>query len=181
MERFVNNILPQVPGSSKTIIEQEVLRIAIEFCQNSLIWQTATEKTVAATASTFTLGTETDSQIADCYVFLNEVLYEDYTRSEAVVTLYDAVTAETDFDTISFLKPTEDADDLPDILYHDWFEGIAAGAKSRLQMMPGKKWTSLKLAAINQALYQHNLNHARVKARMTGIYTEFTIKRDTNF
>ena len=181
MERFVDDILTQVPGCPKYAIKQAVLQTAIQFCNTSLIWQLAGEETITSGNAELTLDTATDSQIADCYIFFNGLLYTDYTRSGATVTLYDAVTADTDFDTISFLKPTEDASDLPDLLYNNWFDGIAAGAKSRLQMQPEKKWTSLKLATINYALYSTTLNKAVVKARMTGIYTQFMIKRETTF
>jgi len=181
MQRFVNDIITQVPGCPKYAIKQAVLQTAIQFCNDSLIWQLAGEETVSSGSATMTLDTATDSQIADCYIFFNGLLYTDYTRSSATVTLYDAVTADTDFDTISFLKPTEDAVDLPDILYHDWFDGIAAGAKSRLQMQPEKKWTSLKLATINYTLYSAKLSKAKVKARMTGIYMQHAIKRETAY
>ena len=181
MDRFVNEILTQVPGCTKYAIKQAVLQTAIRFCEDSLIWQLAGEETVSAGSSTMTLDTESDSQIAHCYIFLNKELYKAYSRSGEAVTLYEAVTVDTDYDTISFLKPTEDATALPNILYHDWFDGISVGAKSRLQLQPGKKWTSLSLATINNELYQRNLNRARVLARETGVYTEFKTIRNVDF
>ena len=181
MDRFVNEILTQVPGCTKYAIKQAVLQTAIRFCEDSLIWQLAGEETVSANESTLYLYTAPDSQIAHCHIFLNKELYKAYSRSGEVVTLYETVTADTNYNTISFLKPKEDATALPDILYHDWFDGISAGAKSRLQLQPGKQWTSLSLATINNELYQRNLNRARVLARETGVYAEFKAIRNTDF
>ncbi|MDA3807667.1 MAG: hypothetical protein PF440_07125 [Thiomicrorhabdus sp.] len=181
MERFTESILPEVPGCSKYAIKQAVLRTAIQFCQDSLIWQLAAEKTILADASTLTLSTGTGAQIAKCYLFENEIRYKDFTRSEDTVTLYEAVTADTDFDTISFLKPTETATALPDILYHDWYSGIEAGAKKRLQVQANKSWYNEKLAAYNNVVYTAEYLKARVAARRTGEYTQFLIKRETDY
>jgi len=181
MERFIASILPEVPGCSNYAIKQAVLRTAFQFCSESLIWQVAAEKEITSGNAELTLTTGTGAQIANCYIFLNEKRYKSFTRSEATVTLYDAVTADTDFDTISFLKPAEDAADLPDILFNDWYDGIEAGAKKKLQLQANKPWFNEKLAAYNNSIYENRLNEARVAARRTGIYTEFLIIRDTDF
>jgi len=182
MERFVNSILPEVPGCSSYAIKQAVLRTAILFCQDSWIWQLTAEKTIEANESTLTLSTAIMSQIADCYIFdANDDLYKNFTRSKTVVTLYEAATADTDFNTISFLKPTETATALPDILYNDWFSGIEAGAKKRLQVQANKPWYNEKLAAYNDSVYQTEYHKAIVAARRTGEFKEFAIVRDTDY
>jgi len=155
MERFVDSMLPEVHGCSSYAIKQAVLRTAVQFCQDTLIWQLAAEKTINR--------------------------YKDFTRSEFTVTLYEAVTADTDFNTISFLKPTETATALPDMLYHDWYSGIEAGAKKRLQVQAGKSWYNEKLAAYNNSVYVAEYHKAIVAARRTGVYTEYLIKRDTDY
>ena len=182
MERFVDSMLPEVPGCSSYAIKQAVLRTAVQFCQDTLIWQLAAEKTINVDDSILTLSLETMSQIADCYLFdANDDRYKNFTRSEITVTLYEAVTADTDFNTISFLKPTETATALPDMLYHDWYSGIEAGAKKRLQVQAGKSWYNEKLAAYNNSVYVAEYHKAIVAARRTGVYTEYLIKRDTDY
>ena len=69
------------------------------------------------------------------------------------------------------LKPTFDAETLPDIIYDDYADGIAIGAKSRLMLMPNKKWSNLKLGAYFKGEFEKVIADAKSKAR-SGYRTE---------
>lgn len=50
-----------------------------------------------------------------------------------------------------------------DSIVTNWREGIAAGAKARLMLQPGKTWESPERAAVNQAMYMEAVNKANTR------------------
>lgn len=51
-----------------------------------------------------------------------------------------------------------------DTIATNWREGIAAGAKARLMLQPGKTWESPERAAVNMAIYTEAVNKAITRA-----------------
>jgi len=179
MERFTNFILPYVPGCPTPLIEAEVLRTAIQFCKDSWIWQLDEEHTVLDGNSSITLSVTSGAATTGCQISIDGTGFNEYTRSGAAVTLDDARTADTDFDTTVFLKPAMDATSLPDFLYNDWHEAITAGAKATLMLMPGKPWSNAKMGAIYNRTYLHELGKAKIQARKTNDQTRLMVKQRT--
>ncbi len=175
MDRFIDYVMPQVPGCPKPLIKIELLRTAILFCTDSWIWQVDAEKEVLASADEITLSVESLSEITGCQISLDGTAVNEYTRSGVTVTLDNAVTVDTTFDTTSFLKPTRAATALPDILYNNWFDAIEAGTKARLMAMPGKKWTDPNMSKMNQRIYLSGLSQAKIKARKTNDQTRLMV------
>lgn len=65
------------------------------------------------------------------------------------------------------LMPTRDAKQAPAwILNHHW-DGLVAGAKSRMQMQPGKPWTAPEIGAYNRGLFSEAVTKAKAR-RMRG-------------
>lgn len=62
------------------------------------------------------------------------------------------------------LKPSRASNNIEDVIYEDWLEGIAAGALVRLQMSPAKPYTLPNAAALNQQLYVAKTDEARQRA-----------------
>ncbi len=179
MDRFIDYVMPQVPGCPQPLIKQELLRVAIAFCTDSWIWQLDEEHEVLDGNSTITLSVTSGAAATGCQISIDGSGFNKYTRSGATVTLDDAVTVDTTFDTTVFLKPTRAATSLPDILYNDWFDAIESGAKAALMMMPGKKWTLPEISMVNQSKYLHGLGEAKIKARRTNSQTRLLVNQRT--
>lgn len=111
-----------------------------------------------------TLTIPDDSAVIAVHVSNALRLMVEYALSGAVVTFDDPFSSVTDITVVSFLKPDREATYLDDTLCDDWFEGIEAGAKAELMMMPGKPWTNLELSAVNQRMYLHQTGEARIEA-----------------
>lgn len=62
------------------------------------------------------------------------------------------------------LKPTRAATSVDDVLFEDYVEVIASGAKASLQIVPGKTYSNPQMAAINQGAFTAGINAAMVKA-----------------
>lgn len=177
MDRFLNDILPQVPGCPGALVKNEVRRSAIEFCDDSWIWQDRSEYTVPADHDEITLAIPAGSAIAGVQMAVDKAGFNEYTRSGTTITLDHAGTDSTVFKVTVFLKPARDADSLPDFLYEDWFEAIESRAKYELMNMPGKKWFSPNLAVINQRKYLKHLGQAKIQARKTNDQTRLMVKQ----
>lgn len=66
---------------------------------------------------------------------------------------------------------------LPDILYNDWYQTIAAGAKAKLMIMPGKPWTNLKAVGVHADVFDTGVKSAMKKAFIKNLPTEKRISR----
>ncbi|HEX9972299.1 MAG TPA: hypothetical protein VGD14_09530 [bacterium] len=175
MDRFINSILPQVPGCPKPLVKNEVLRAAINFCQDSLIWQQDEDKIVDVGGSTITLAVTSGAACTGVQISLDENEIHTYKRSGLTVTLDDAVTESTTYQVTTFVKPSRSATSLPTFLYDDWFEAIESKTKAELMMMPGKEWANPALAGVNQTKYLHELGNAKSKALMVNDQTDLRV------
>ena len=175
MDRFIDYVMPSVPGCPQPLIKQELLRVAIQFCQSSWIWQLDEEHEVLEDGDTITLSVTSGAAVTGCQISIDGSGFNEYTREGVTITLDDARTADTTFDTTVFWKPPRNATSLPDLLYNDWFEGVEAGAKANLMLMPGKKWSDAKMGLVNRKIYLHNLNLAKMKARKTNDQTRLKV------
>lgn len=61
------------------------------------------------------------------------------------------------------LKPTRDSPRGPDFLFNDYYEGIAAGAKSRLMLMKDKPWTDAQQGAAYMAFFNEKVDEAALR------------------
>jgi hypothetical protein len=60
------------------------------------------------------------------------------------------------------LKPTQDACEIPEILYEDWNDALCSGAAFRLFSIPRQEWSSPGLAMQNAREYSRWLARARL-------------------
>lgn len=73
-------------------------------------------------------------------------------------------------------KPTRNATSFEDVLFEDYAEVIANGAKYRLMGMSGKPWTNGPGAATALALFNNGLNVARQRASRGSSRADVRIK-----
>lgn len=74
------------------------------------------------------------------------------------------------------LVPLRNFTQVEDFLYEEWCEPIAAGAKARLMLNPGKPYTNVEAASVNQARYIAGRNDALQKARRGLVRSELRVK-----
>ena len=61
------------------------------------------------------------------------------------------------------LKPTRDSTSGDDVLYEDWVETIASGAKARLLSQNGRPYANGPLSGMHGAVFNHGINRALVR------------------
>lgn len=74
------------------------------------------------------------------------------------------------------LAPLRDSTKFDDFVYEQWAEIIGFGAKARLQINPGKPYTNVEAAQINQARYMTGLNDARQRAVRGNVRSHLSVK-----
>lgn len=67
------------------------------------------------------------------------------------------------------LKPSRTAAQCPDFLLEEWGEEIAAGARQRLRLLPGKAWTDPAMAAVDRADFRAGMARAKARVLTSGV------------
>lgn len=65
---------------------------------------------------------------------------------------------------LAALAPTWDAESVPDEFAARYRQAMVVGAKMRLLMVPGLVWSNPQLAGANRALFNREINQARLRA-----------------
>jgi hypothetical protein len=74
------------------------------------------------------------------------------------------------------LVPTRDSTSFEDFLFEQWGEFIACGAKARLMLNPGKPYTNVEAATVNQGRYMTALNDARQRAIRGNVRSDLMVR-----
>lgn len=110
---------------------------------------------------------------------------------------WPAAYTQKDFDAITFipipdqtysnavtmrvaLAPLRSGDEFDGVLYEQWGEFLACGAKARLMLKPGKPFTNPDAAALNQARYMTGLNDARQRASHGNVRSNLRVQLRRN-
>jgi len=188
---FLDEIMPELPGIAEDLAEAQVLRSAIEFMDRAHVYQADHPAIAAVTGQGGYAWAPDDADTEVCHVF--NVWYEgekltakngDYLsdkydywpdetgtpehylqeRTDTLILvpspdedLADAITVKV------ALKPAMTATGIPDDLFKDHREAIAAGALFRLMRMPKKPWTNFDLAAAYRQAFNNAIEEARHK------------------
>jgi hypothetical protein len=73
-------------------------------------------------------------------------------------------------------KPTRTASSFEDVLFEDYAEVIAAGAKARLMMSPGKTYTNPQLAVALMDMFGRGVNTARSRAGRGHVRSDLSVQ-----
>lgn len=168
LSAFLPLLMIAVPGASEPLAEQAVLHAARQFCARTRLWRETSSHNVAAnTPVTVTWPTSAalheienvwfDDRRLDPTQFQAEPpnAQPDYTVAFASPnTLTLRAPIDGTFRIVALLKPPLAALDVPDWLYDNYAEVIAAGALARLLAMPGQVWRDDQAAIIHDGRFE---------------------------
>ncbi len=177
MDRFIQYVLPYVPGCPKALIKTHVLLAANEFCRKSFVWQeTITETIASATDEVYAAPYISGADVVDVNVKVNDRAVNNYEFSAVSVVFESDLAAGDEVEITLYLAPARYATSLPDLLYNDWLEGVAAGARAAIMRMPGKDWHNPQLYMIEQKTFAHQIGQARIKGERKNLQTHNRIQ-----
>lgn len=106
-----------------------------------------------------------------------------YTQKDFDAITFDPIPDQTYTNAVTMrvaLAPLRDSEEFESLLYEQWGEYIACGAKSRLMLKPGKPYTNPEAATVNQARYVTGLNDARQRAIRGNVRSDLRVQLRRN-
>lgn len=185
LSAFTPYIAPDVPGCPEPLIDDAVRRAAIEFCEKTRALREAVSFNTVADQDYVTLA-PTGGDVARLY----KVMYGDeelepttrfdfdedgdtgqpleyYIEPPNTLRLYPVPDAIYAMVAHVAVKPDRDATTLDDVLYNNWRDEIAAGAKAKLLKMSKQPWYDQAAADTAKTDFQAAIDKAAHK-RATG-------------
>ena len=185
--QFAKYVRPEVIGCPEIQILDAILRASIVFCNKSrYIKETFNVTTVAGTNKYVMANMPVDVQAREI-VNVKRGLYQDldpssfrefqnndlntlpgtpqyfYMDKDRKLVLGNIPVAIETLSVTAIVRPTEAATTLPDMLFDEYVDEIAAGAKSRLMVMKGQPWTDVQQASIYQGLFNDAIESSNVR------------------
>lgn len=189
---LLGEVLPHLAGGpSDPMAEAAIRNAAIEFCNQSWIWRYLPDAIdIVAGEGAYDLEPEFGADVAavlSCAVdggALTAASTDDLDRMDARwQTLSGSARYYTQTDTASILmvprperdiagglvivlalQPRRSAAAFPAWIADQYAESIAAGALSRLMLMPGREWADAQAGAIHMAHFKSAISGARTTA-----------------
>lgn len=164
-------VVPELPGCPEPLILQSLRQAGRDLCGESEAWRDTIEMNIVASQSDYVLVPIWDAEIrriievrvgGTTSAEISPSLYE-FTPSTNTLTLDSEPSAAlTDGLVVKVaLVPTLFANELAGWFMERWNEGVVAGCKAMLMLMPGKKWTNQPLSQ----KYLHDFAHSVALAR----------------
>ncbi len=196
-------VMPEVRGCLESLVEREIAESAIRFCAQTGIWRFNLDPcSILENISNYDIDLPRDTKIVgiksltiDSKPILpstNEILDTQAigwrTRTGAAshyvleipnTLILDRIPIKTMrgamLGTVT-LKPDRANPKVPLFVLDDWINEIASGAKSKLMLMPSKKWSNPDLAihygklfdvAVSEAVASGNKGHSNINLSVT--------------
>lgn len=185
LDAFDKHILIDVPGCPMPLVQHAVLWASIEFCKRTLaVCYDAESIAVRADIADYDIERRDDDENVEQIITarlasqarpLTPLGRDDlpgremagvyaFAMPEAnVIRLYGTPSVADTLRCEIAVAPAEDAATVPDELLR-YSLAIAAGAKSRLMLIPNEKWTNAQLAVTYDRLFRVEINAAQVEA-----------------
>lgn len=99
-------------------------------------------------------------------------------KDERTLSLYP-IPAETVPNALTMrvaFKPSRTSTTVEDVIYEDYSEAIAAGAKARLMMSPGKPYTNPQLSGAQMEIFRQAINVARQRANRGHVRSDLGVQ-----
>jgi hypothetical protein len=190
IEDFLPRVLPFVPACPDITALQAVVDSAVEFCEQSLIirhepepFQTvegvseydidipsqhAFSRVIYVTVDGVELApiptewqptpTSSDSKPRLFFVSNNE--------EELLLNLYPVPNRDYTVRMSMALKPMRDSQQVPDVLYDNWADGVCYGALARLMLIPGQQYSSAAQSQFYKQRFAMICNQARNEGKL---------------
>lgn len=184
---FYSRVLPYVPGCPAPQVDLALVDAAREFCKRTRAWvnqAAAQEGTGSQQAYNFVFPSESElvevlrATVAgeDMAILSSREMPADWQEaSPETDTLVDAIVVNNlntafrvypppasgdDIVIYQALQPTLAATGVGDIIYTEYAEAMASGAKYRLMAMPNKPWTNMDFAPFERAAFEDGIRMA---------------------
>lgn len=200
-DTLIPDVALEVPGAPEPIIISELRKVAIDFCERTKIWQhDIAAFNVAKDTAVLSLTPPDETRIieiikpswapsgrkihprSEAQLNAERPGWESEVSSEALFYFVPGINklrivpmlSEDVVSAISVkvaLAPTRASTGFDSEIDEQCRDYLVAGAKARLQLLPGKEWTDVKMAALNNTIYEAGISAAQIRALKSGTRT----------
>lgn len=192
---WFDEVLPDCPGVGQPFATQCIRAAAIEFFDQSRVWQEYSDAiNVVANQADYAFaktGLTNVDPVEWVQVWWKGMEIDPYSREDLVaefqnwptqtgqpegflsivpdkITLvgYPTTNETGALRMTAILKPTRSSTEISDARGREYFDAIAFGAKARIQRTPKKSFTDYAAAAANRALFEDQMSQHNIKATL---------------
>lgn len=164
IEQFLPDVLPEVPGCPEPMAERQILDATIRFCRDTYAWQDEVDELEVPKGSTrFELGAEWQNGIFGSQIIAVTHVGDRAFRFDGRTLSVDGAQEGETLPIRAALQPERSASRVPDFLYEDHREAIAAQALSRLLLQSRVDWANPELAGVYRQDYANAVNEQKVR------------------
>lgn len=162
---FFPSLRMEIPGALDLVLEREVRRAAVRFCQDTWIWKTALSLSTVSGTLSYALTVPDGAELVGVVCAYNSV-GSRITRFEVdipgkEISFFDDHGSDTLTVTMA-VQPSNSATTVPDILLSHYIETVQAGALSELYAMPNKPWSSKDRSLFYHRKFKVGVGNARI-------------------
>jgi len=190
---LVRNILLDIPEIPSFVAEKQYARALRELCEQARVWRVDDTLTTTANQATLSVtpllpeltelvdiisvkpvsGASPVKPKTQKWLDENESDWRSSTgltahyymlESDGVLRLTPTPTSAVGYYVRAAVKPTEEVQDVSDLVINKYSELLISGAKGHLFMIPRKPWTDLKMAQYHRAVFMAGIPDARSEA-----------------
>ena len=193
LDDFMPHLLTDLPGCPDSLVKQQLLFAAIEFCSETHAWNEIQDPiTVIDKINEYDIEVPTGARVVavkDVWASnrklrpvtmdqLFELIPNWQTAEGSEPTYYNA---STDWTTLRVFPrplgankaritlrvayaPSMSATAIPDEIAIKFWDGLIGGTKARLMMIPGKAWTNAQLAMVHRRDFDDGVIKAKISA-----------------
>ena len=196
LDDFLAIVRGRLPGCPDFILKDAVLRTAIEFCKRTRLLVERVTVDVEAEEAAVTLSPDTDLHWEVLDLRRDNIRLTPWNRREALVQDQSLATGTPQYyyqegDLTLVLSPIPDADEtltalvtlrpddaattLPDVLWSDYREPIAAGARAWVRRNHGD-WVNPESEAEDRAIFERAIHNQNIRRARGGTDTALRVR-----
>ena len=174
---WVDNIVIHLRDCPRSVIVDAVRQAVIEFCERSHIWvYDCPEVEVVADELRYALELPLFTSICHVWTlkgreFVRECCKPDFRVEHPDQVVFAQPTDLKTLRAVVAVKPRRTSQTCPDFMVDDYFEPIASGAVSYLQMQPSSPWSQPNMAVAHQQIFENGVAQA-INKRNRGFHLE---------
>ena len=147
IDQFQRRVSHVARGCPTAVLRDAILQAAEDFCERTWLWKDYLTLEAVEGQVEYALQPPRSADIlAVAEVAVDGVRAEFTTPDRATIRFWAAPQAGLEIKALAVLKPSRTAKTLPDFLWDEWQDAIAAGARYKLLDMAGSDWFSPQLS-----------------------------------
>ena len=176
VSNFVSTLRKLVNVPLDNIMSEAIVKTAQAFCRKSQVVVYVRELGAVTALQDYTLISDSElntvKSLLKCSVVmsvtgidpLDDVARELLNVEDYIISTRDVISFNDTFTDVKVrcvIEPVQNADELPQVLFDDYLDGICSGAAAYLFMQPDSMWSNPGFAAHHDKIYTETLVNAR--------------------